>query len=176
MKILSYHGFETLELTHDFSSKWYTWVLDIKPVMYYSAWRNADTVGAISVLGNPIIWWLGALSVCANIFIAVLKKDKNAVFLLTGYFSCLLPWMFIARDTFIYHYYPCTIFMILMIANLLRHIYERKPKLCYTLCVVTIIASASVFVMFLPAIRGIPANTAYIDGFLRWLPWWNLYI
>jgi len=176
MKILSYHGFETLELTHDFSSKWYTWALDIKPVMYYSAWRNADTVGAISVLGNPIIWWLGALSVGANVFLAALKKDKKAVFLLTGYFSCLLPWMFIARDTFIYHYYPCTIFMILMIANLLRHIYQIKPKLCYTLCVVTIIASASVFVMFLPVIRGIPANTAYIDGFLRWLPWWNLYI
>lgn len=174
MKILSYHGGESVELAHDFSSRWYTWAFDIKPIMYYSAWQDCETYGAIYAFGNPVIWWLGAAAVVLNVFLAVLKKDKKAVFLLTGYFSCLLPWIFISRQTFIYHYYPCTVFMLLLIANCLLYIKERKTKTAYVLCAVTVIFSASVFTMFLPAIRGTMANATYIERFLSWLPDWNL--
>ena len=174
MKILSYHGGESVELAHDFSSRWYTWAFDIKPVMYYSAWQDCETYGAIYAFGNPIIWWLGAAAVVLNVFLAVLKKDKKAVFLLTGYFSCLLPWILISRQTFIYHYYPCTVFMLLSIANCFLYIKERKNKTAYALCAVTVIFSASLFIMFLPVIRGTMANVTYIERFLSWLPDWNL--
>ncbi len=176
MKILSYHGSLTVGLEHDFSSEWYTWAFDIKPVMYYSAWRDADTVGAISAFGNPVVWWAGALSVAANILLAIAKKDKKAVFLLTGYFSCLLPWIFIARSSYIYHYYPCTIFMILLIANIFMHLMRARPRLSYALCGATVALSAFAFVMFLPAIRGVFTSTMYFEGFLKWLTTWNLYI
>ena len=174
MKILSYHGGESVELAHDFSSRWYTWAFDIKPVMYYSAWQDCETYGAIYAFGNPVIWWLGAAAVVLNVFLAVLKKDKKAVFLLTGYFSCLLPWILISRQTFIYHYYPCTVFMLLSIANCFLYIKERKNKTAYALCAVTVIFSASLFIMFLPVIRGTMANVTYIERFLSWLPDWNL--
>ena len=174
MKILSYHGGESVELAHEFSSRWYTWALDIKPIMYYSAWQDCETYGAIYAFGNPIIWWLGAAAVVLNVFLAVLKKDKKAVFLLTGYFSCLLPWILISRQTFIYHYYPCTVFMLLSIANCFLYIKERKNKTAYALCAVTVIFSASLFIMFLPVIRGTMANVTYIERFLSWLPDWNL--
>ena len=174
MKILSYHGGESVELAHEFSSRWYTWAFDIKPVMYYSAWQDCETYGAIYAFGNPIIWWLGAAAVVLNVFLAVLKKDKKAVFLLTGYFSCLLPWILISRQTFIYHYYPCTVFMLLSIANCFLYIKERKNKTAYALCAVTVIFSASLFIMFLPVIRGTMANVTYIERFLSWLPDWNL--
>ena len=174
MKILSYHGGESVELAHEFSSRWYTWALDIKPIMYYSAWQDCETYGAIYAFGNPVIWWLGAAAVVLNVFLAVLKKDKKAVFLLTGYFSCLLPWILISRQTFIYHYYPCTVFMLLSIANCFLYIKERKNKTAYALCAVTVIFSASLFIMFLPVIRGTMANVTYIERFLSWLPDWNL--
>ena len=174
MKILSYHGGESVELAHEFSSRWYTWAFDIKPVMYYSAWQDCETYGAIYAFGNPVIWWLGAAAVVLNVFLAVLKKDKKAVFLLTGYFSCLLPWILISRQTFINHYYPCTVFMLLSIANCFLYIKERKTKTAYALCAVTVIFSASLFIMFLPVIRGTMANVTYIERFLSWLPDWNL--
>lgn len=176
MNILSHHGESAVGMVHEYSSKWYTWAFNIKPVFYCSAWTDAQTVGAISTFGNPIVWWLGIVAVLSNAVLAIAKKDKKAVFLLAGYFSLMLPWMLIARPAFIYHYYPCTVFMILLTANMFLHITERSKKLSYVAIGLVTVASVCVLVMFLPVIRGIPVNSEYIDRFLQWIPTWNLYV
>ena len=41
------------------------------------------------------------------------------------YLSLLLPWIFVERTTFAYHYYPCIPFLIMIITYALYDIYHK---------------------------------------------------
>lgn len=59
---LSYHSTECRR--HPYESRWYTWPVDAKPVLFYVDYTSYTTVngareiGWISDLGNPVLWWL----------------------------------------------------------------------------------------------------------------------
>ena len=108
--MFTYHA--NLEATHPYSAPWWQWVLDIRPILYYLRYGD-ETVTSIAAFVNPLLCWggLAAIIVCA--VRAVRRGDRRAAFIVVGYLAQLLPWMFVTRITFEYHYFPSTIFLVL---------------------------------------------------------------
>ncbi|MFN2452577.1 MAG: phospholipid carrier-dependent glycosyltransferase [Candidatus Dormibacteria bacterium] len=63
---LQYHEHECRP--HPYASRWYTWPIMYHPVLFYYSAQDYVTpagsakVASVSDLGNPALWWLGALA------------------------------------------------------------------------------------------------------------------
>ena len=153
---------------HPYSSRWYQWVLDIRPILYYLEYFNDGTHSSFGAFLNPALCWGGLLSLFVLIYTAIFRRDRCAGFILLGYLAQLIPWMFVTRITFEYHYFPCSVFLVLSLGycfNLMRH--NLRHWKWYVSGFVTL--SIALFVMFYPALSGKPVAAT---GLLSWLPTW----
>lgn len=169
--MLTYHG--GLESVHDFQSKWYTWPLMIRPIWYYGSEVLSKTglCSSIVAFGNPLVWWCASAS---TLYLLVKrKKKKHEWFILAGFLSQYLPWCFISRSTFIYHFFASVPFIILALASVLRDISERYKK-GFTVTIVLLATSALLFLAFYPVISGFVTDRAYVLGVLKWFESWIL--
>lgn len=166
--IYDYHS--TIVATHPFESKWWEWVLNIKPIWYYV--KNTDgLVNSISCFVNPTIAWGGLLAIIYLFYKGIKTKSSVIAIILLGYFSGIGPSMFVDRLLFIYHYYPSIPFLIMAIVYVIYDIYEYHPK--YIKFVKGfLVLSLLLFILFLPVITGFTTNQTYIDTVLTWFPTW----
>lgn len=100
---------------HTDSSKWYQWPLMRKPVWYWEK-KDIETAANIYLMGNPLIWLSGLLAVFWGIYRFFKTRNKAYFVLLLGYFANLLPYVFVTRAAFIYHYLPSLTFAIILLA------------------------------------------------------------
>ena len=164
--MFNYHSGIVAE--HPYSSRWYQWVLDIRPILYYLEYFNDGTHSSFGAFLNPALCWGGLLSLFVLIYTAIFRRDRCARFILLGYLAQLIPWMFVTRITFEYHYFPCSVFLVLSLGycfNLMRH--NLRHWKWYVSGFVTL--SIALFVMFYPALSGKPVAAT---GLLSWLPTW----
>ena len=167
----NYHA--NLVSEHSFSSKWYQWPIMTRPIWYYS-YHVSDTISeGISSFGNPLIWWLGIPAFFYMIYIALTKKDRTAGFLLIGYLSQYLPWTFVERTTYIYHYFPSVPFVILMLCYSFKNFVGESAKKKYVIYGYTALVIV-LFVLFYPVLSGYPVAKTYVFKWLRWFESWVL--
>ena len=92
--------------------------------------------------------------------------------MLVLYAAQLVPWMFVARCTFLYHYFPSSMFCLAAIAVVLADMPDQKKARRTAVCLVG--ASLVLFVWFYPVLSGLPVPTAWAASTL-WLPSWGFY-
>ena len=166
-QIFAYHS--GLTEGHPFSSNWYTWPLLVKPVWLHVAYYPNDLIETINEVGNPLIWWCGAIAMLVVLIRSFIKKDKTGFFLI-GAVACMwLPYIFIGRCMFLYHFFPAYPFMILTLTYLLKILAEKYNN--KSILWIFIFAAFMVFVVFMPVSSGRLITETYTD-FLRWLPGW----
>ncbi len=170
--MFTYHGKTVVSATHSFSSPWYLWPIDFRPIWYYSGVKGGLSEN-ISSFGNPLIWWCGipAFFYCA--YDALFNKNKNAIFLTISFLAQLVPWIPVTRTTFIYHYFPCVPFIVLLLTHTAAAFLQKNSKYKVPITAFTLLA-VLLFILFYPVISGFPVNEAFVKGFLRWLPSWQL--
>lgn len=165
----SYHS--QLTATHPFQSWWYEWPW-MKMPLYQAVTHGPDGRGsAISCFGNPLVWWPGIISVLYTFKCWLWDKDSKARFLSISYSAQLIPWMFITRNTFIYHYFPCSLFMILcsgysLLKIMKKYKYGKVGIIGY--CSMVVI----VFILFYPVISGTWVDETWARTYLKWLKDW----
>ena len=93
-----------------------------RPIWYFSGEINSHLREGISAFGNPLIWWMGIPAFLFILYLIYKKRDRNAIYLTFGYLSQYLPWIFIGRVVFIYHYFPSVPFVTLMIGYSMKKI------------------------------------------------------
>lgn len=104
------------------------------------------------------------------------KSTAIPVFLLIGYFIELVPWIPVARTTYIYHYFPCVPFTVLMLGYTINTIYENvKNKKAviigsFAYAAVTI----GLFLLFYPVLAGKPIQLEFAEHWLKWFSSWVL--
>ncbi len=168
--MFDYHS--NLVAEHYYSSPFYEWPFIWMPLLDANDAVNSTDVSAVSCMGNPAIWWTGIFCVVYIFYLWIFKKDKKAGFLCISYLAQYVPWMSISRITFIYHYFPAILFVILMMGYTILHIKEqfswgKKATAIY------LAIAVFVFFLFFPIISGLPINREY--GYhLRWLRDWIL--
>jgi dolichyl-phosphate-mannose--protein O-mannosyl transferase len=167
--MFSYHS--DLEATHYYSTPFFDWPTMRMPLLYATDPAGDGLMSSVSCMGNPAIWWFGIPCILFCIYQFLVKKDMKAGFLVAAYIAQYLPWFFVSRITFIYHYFPASLFMILMIGYVLnklsRYKWGRDAVYAY------LALAVAVFAIFYPVISGIPGDRAYQFS-LRWLEDWIL--
>ncbi len=185
--MFTYH--EGVHEPHPYSSRWYQWIVDGRPILYYLDSSQEATTGlktAFGAFNNPILSWGGLLALITLLARPIVRAlsarrgepvdqpaiDGRAVFLLVGYFSQLLPWMLIFRITFAYHYFPSALFLSMLLAYVMNGLEERAPK-GWRIAVYGFTGSAvALYFAFYPILIGLAVPAWYTTNLLRWLPSW----
>lgn len=168
VSMLSYHV--GVDATHPYSSTWYQWIFNIRPILYYLHYGDG-TRGAIAAFLSPMVCWGGLLAMVGMGYLALFRRDAKAGFILLGYLAQLLPWVFVSRIVFNYHYFACTVFLCLSlgyVAAVLDKAGQRRSV--YAMNGVAV----ALFVLFYPALSGILVASAYGDNLMKWLSSWPL--
>jgi len=156
---------DNLTATHPYSSPWYSWPLMHRDVYYYY-----DSNQYVYLLGNPLIWWGGALAVLVLTCLVVAYRKMwtyNNRLLLIGFFASWLPFLFIHRVMFLYHYFMALLFSILVAAYLLDRLkYKREV---FTGLLIGIIAF---FLFFAPLTYGLKLSDNGLQSRM-WLSSWR---
>ncbi len=106
-----------------YRSRWYSWPLEIMPIMYWLGSKPAAAVQSrIYLLGNPAVWWGTTISLIV-LAIAYWRRrelfaryDKSFAFLAFGYCLNYLPFIPITRSMYLYHYLNAVLFAIMLSA------------------------------------------------------------
>ena len=156
--------------THPYSSRWYQWLLDIRPILYYLD-GDGTTRSSFGAFVNPVLCWAGLIALGVLAWCAAARRDRKALFLLLGYLAQLVPWVFISRVTFEYHYFPCSVFLVLALGYVFALMRDNVRAWRFPVWGLTALQSA-VFVFFYPQLWGaeLPSKTASL--LYRWLPAW----
>ncbi len=167
--MFNYHAH--LISTHPYSSPWWEWPFILRPIFYYAKRYNETTAAGISSFGNPAVWWLGLVALFFCIRKYFTTRDKNLLFLVVGFFAQYLPWMLVTRTTYIYHYFPCVPFLVLMITYFFKtYVHIKRPKLTFVYLGTVLV----LFIIFYPVLTGVPVNLSFVINALRWFKTWQL--
>ena len=153
----NYHS--KLEATHPFQSVWWQWILDIRPIWYYTKTVD-DIYYTISCFNNPIINWASVIALLYMVYYLIRYKSRSAYIITIGYLTNLAPWLLVDRCVFSYHYYPCVIFVVLAVTFACKKLimknirYQKLVNIFIFICIF-------VFIIYLPIICGFGTTKAY---------------
>jgi dolichyl-phosphate-mannose-protein mannosyltransferase len=167
-----YDANHTLTESHPYSSLWYTWPLMLRPIFYWQGAGTEEFNQYIYLLGNPLIYWFGTLSILGLLWKIILRKlrDPIALFIVVGFLVNYLPYIFIGRAMFIYHYEAALVFSIFAIFYYIQTFFppERHKRTAYFVLGICFVS----FIFFAPLTYGL--DLSYLGLYSRmWLPTWR---
>ena len=164
-----YHSKTVLDKTHPYSSHWWQWILDLRPILYFNS-RDGGLRSTIAAFGNPVVWWGGLVAMLAMGVRMVVSRDMKAMFIVIGFLSQLIPWLPVNRIVFIYHYFPSTLFLVLALAHLFNTIIDSGRPMSRQVVYSYTAASGVLFAIFFPVLTGISVSSRYFSDLLKWIP------
>ncbi len=169
LSMFSYHT--ALVSTHPYSSAWWSWPIDFRPMCYYREIQG-KLFSSITSFGNPAVFWVGTASVLYLFYVALKRTTLEASFILLAFSGLYLPYIFIGRQMFIYHFYYAVPFMMLAIIYMLKDAMKYFPK-TRKFYFVYLAVVAVLFLAFYPVLSGYEVPKVYVDYGLKWFPgWW----
>ena len=151
-----------LVATHAYQSTPMEWLFDIRPVWYYVQYLG-DNLSNIYAHGNPLILWLGLVTL-------ILQLRKIFLYpysiLYTLYAIFTLPWLFSPRIMFAYHYLPSATFLCIILAAWLSSLPKKYLYFCMLLAVCCLLIIS-------PMLYGFPLSHKYWDTLFTIFPTWK---
>ena len=147
---------------HPFSSKWYSWPISYKPVWFYTSDADYNYRETIVAIGNIMIWWPAILTFFLLPYFLVKKKNKKSLFLLICILCMYLPYIFIGRVMFLYHYFIVLPFMMLSIVNFFYQ--TNKSSKIDSLLLLYVFAVVLTFNIYYPVSSGKNISVDYIEN------------
>ncbi len=198
--MLSFHGGSVVDSS---SSPWWSWPLMLGtgtiPRWFDITYLPNNIISTISVFGNPVVWWVGfalilvlaeraihGRELAANLWSRISKStvakqvsirgngwDAQAIFIMVVFAFSWLPYVFIGRATYIYHYYLSVPLICLATTYFINKYWNTRLGKVATITIFT--GAVAVFLLFYPVISGAPVSTSFINNYLRWFPSWGAY-
>ena len=185
-----YNYHKNLVAEHYFASPWYEWPLDIRNI-WYTIEYNIDGKGGVSTItcmGNPILWWTSLAALIFSIPVYIFKRRDWSFTALVGFAAVYLPWTFVSRLTFVYHYFTAVPWIIVALIGAFKCMEENKVlskrispnsknsvlaliDVRYIILAVFTLVILIMFAVFYPVLSGRPTTSEYIHS-LEWLPNW----
>ena len=166
--MLTYHN--GVNQTHPYSSRWYQWLFDVRPILYYLQY-NGETKSAFGAFNSPLISWAGLAALISIVFAFWKRRKPQAVLIWAGYLCQFLPWVIITRTTFAYHYFGCILFLTIAISFVFDELIERRSKNDRLVYAFTGLNTA-LFILFYPVLSGVEASLQFCLNVLKWFPSW----
>lgn len=149
-----------LNATHPYSSVWWQWPLDLRPVLYYADYGhdrkgNLTTAAMIYSLPNPVTLWLGLICVPCVGYFAIKDRNGGYALLVLTYLLQWIPWARSPRISFAYHFYVDIPITCLCVAITLQLFAKRSAAAGFgwagrTALISTFLAVLAAFVYFYP--------------------------
>ena len=155
-------------LYHPHQSPFYEWPFLVRPMLFRADLSLSGDFYGILCASSPLFCWGGIITMIMTLAYYIKTKDKKALFILIGYFSVWLPWIFVKRSTFIYHYYPALIFVALSWAYVINKIIGKKKWLVTGIVLLHII----LFCIYYPVLSGSWTSEEYarrLELFPSWM-------
>jgi len=167
----------TLHEPHPYYSKWFSWPVLYRPVLYYytdrglgvDAGTGTSLVAGIFNLGNPLIWWASIAALLWTGWVAVRRRALSAAFILLAFAAAWLPFALIPRGLFLYHMFGGLPFMILATALALTELRTKARLLAPVLGYLGAVVLS--FVFFYPLWTGMPLTSDALRARI-WFPTW----
>ncbi|MGW2093042.1 dolichyl-phosphate-mannose--protein mannosyltransferase [Promicromonospora sukumoe] len=182
-----------LNSDHNYASHPLGWIVQWRPTSFF--WEKftpgqgpcpADSVGdcatAVTSLGNPLLWWLGALAIPLVLVLVIRFRDWRGTAALAGIAAGWLPWFLYSwpladRTIFTFYSIVFTPFVILTLVYVLAMGLERTPPrsadrrvVCW-LAAVLVVLIVGVSVLYYPIWTAMPVPYEYWQR-LMLLPSW----
>lgn len=176
-----------LDSTHPYMANPVGWIVQWRPTSYYFESVATGTQGctakegcaqAVTSLGNPVLWWAGALAAAIALVWLVVAKDWRAAAVLSGIAAGWLPWFaYMHRTIFTFYSIAFTPWIMMAVAYVLLLLVEdtdgRRRRRRYTLVAV----GAFTTVVVLVSAYFYPIWTAWVVPYSfwhahMWLPSW----
>lgn len=127
-EMLSFHT--NLTSAHSYQANPWGWPLMIRPTSFFYA--SEQTCGAVTCaqevmpLGNPLIWWGGALALIFMLTLAILRKNSAALPIVVGFAAGWVPWLFFQNRT-VFNFYSVVFvpFTVIALAIALNYLNEN---------------------------------------------------
>ena len=186
-RLLQHHAGLT-EMKHPYVSGWATWFLPRRAIVM----ARIDTLGearVLTMLGNLATWWTAVLVSGAVLWkvlvqgFAVVRNqstDENAspltrfvvshgkavLVLGSAVFAFLAPWMLSHRDSYLYHFLPSYLALVMLLGGAVGWVRLLRPGLALGfLCVVLVVAAFYAPVWSFMPIRASAVNTRlFLEG------------
>lgn len=149
------HHHLSFTIVHPWSSRWYTWFLPTRPLLFRQDQRIDGTLRTLLALGNPALWWASSLAVIGAAAVVcktgwrrlwqqisapapdsvapatdaasepLEARSGGLLWLLAAWAAPLAFWMPSLRDSFVYHYMPSYAFALILLAGFADRLYRR---------------------------------------------------
>lgn len=139
-----------LKATHGYQSAAWTWPFDLRPVWVFVQHPESAVglIGNIYILGNPIVFWGGLVSLGGAILAGIKKRQAAPLFIAASWGLMFLPWVASPRVMFLYHYLPAIPFLSLAFGWFLAQQKLKIILISYFLLLTT-------YIFFLPHWTGV---------------------
>ncbi len=152
---------------HAFGSRWWGWPFNVRPVYYWNQEIITDHSGwqaKIYLTGNPLLWWLVFFGVLAAFAQGFFRSRDNTLkpaflWLVAAYLVNLLPFIFIGRISFLYHYLPSLLFGLLILSLWLDQLWPKYRKLLLAIFLLLFLN----FLLLTPLVYGWPLPALLSD-------------
>ena len=188
-----------LDSDHNYNAHPFGWIVQARPTSFYwdkispgqgacPAEATQECATAVTSLGNPALWWLGAVALLVSLVLAIVRRDWRASGPLAGVAAGWLPWMLyawpvadllggVARTIFTFYSIVFAPFLVLVIVHVVASLLDltdgdppaRRAVGWVTGVVAAVIVGISV--LFYPIWTAMPVPYDYWHS-LMWLPSW----
>jgi len=167
-----WHYHTTLTAGHPYYSKWWEWLLDIRPVFYYVDRSTEGYVANTYNLGNPLLYWGFPIAIVLSAWLLWRKRDWRIGFVLGALAINWLPWALSPRGMFFYHFLPTVPFAVLLVAYCVMWLRRQPDPKCPRVAGIYVALIFVSFAFFYTQLAAWTVPDWYAD-IHYWLPTWQ---
>jgi dolichyl-phosphate-mannose-protein mannosyltransferase len=174
-RVWHYHA--TLNATHPYFSKWYTWPWLVRPTWYYFH-QSEGAVAGIVALGNPALWWASVPITLWALVSGFRVRDPRRIFTGLGFCALYLPWGISPRTLNYSHYLFEAIPYACLSLGMLLDAHWDEPGLKSALARGYLALVIALFLFFFPLFTALPIPSRLFDwewggfGLWKWFHSW----
>ncbi|MCS7101106.1 MAG: phospholipid carrier-dependent glycosyltransferase [Burkholderiaceae bacterium] len=148
---------------HPYASQWYDWPFMMRSVDFWADHKDGS-IAHVYLLGNPAVWWSAGYAILfllvnfpPKLFAWAVRRQRAAIDgteakLVIAYLANLLPFVFIGRIMFLYHYLAALCVALLAVGFLL----DRCGPYRNALGIALLALAAAAFLYFAPLSYALP--------------------
>jgi dolichyl-phosphate-mannose--protein O-mannosyl transferase len=166
--------------THLYSSNPLVWILNLRPVWYFTVPISGFWSANIYALDNPLLGLYMMLAFFMSIWFLLKHKlndlaHKSIYFIFLLYLSSFLPWIIFSRTMFFYHYLLAIPFLLILLSYFVINYFnqiknkQKKRALMFNL----LFWPFFFFIIFYPHWTALPVPKTFIEAVYFFLPSWR---
>lgn len=151
-----------LKATHDYSSPWWSWPLNLYPVWYFVDYQG-DKIANIFAFGNPVVFWSGTIAILLTAWGYLKRRSESLLLVLAVFFFLWLPWSISPRLMFLYYFSPSVPFLSLALGYQLSLGLDKEKSRWLVINLLVLMALS--FILIYPFLTGLPIPKEFINLF-----------